>query len=120
MTCGHNTIELISPVCPPASVPCATMMSTPISTCFCACRGLLASAATLMPRSWRGVDDVVRRRPERVHEQRGRVLERDLDLRARGRVGPAEQVMAALGALGQRRHVVLGEHLLDPVAVLLR
>ena len=34
-------------------------------------------------------------------------------------VGPAEQVVAALDVVGQRRHVVLGEHLLDPVAVLL-
>ncbi len=36
ITCGHSTTELISPVWPPASVPCATTMSTPISRCFCA------------------------------------------------------------------------------------
>ena len=43
----------------------------------------------------RGVDDVLGRRPERVDEQRRRVLERDVDLRARGRVGPAEQMVTA-------------------------
>ena len=81
ITCGHSTIELISPVWPPASVPCATTMSTPISRCFCACRGLLASAATEHAVLVRGVDDVLGRRSERVHEQLRRVLERDVDLR---------------------------------------
>ena len=49
ITCGHSTIELISPVWPPASVPCATMMSTPMFDVLLRVRGLLASAATLMP-----------------------------------------------------------------------
>ncbi len=38
----------------------------------------------------------------------------------RGRVGPAEQVVAALDVVGQRRDVVVGEHLLDELPVLLR
>ena len=119
ITSGHSTIELISPVWPPASVPCATMMSTPMFTCFCACCDVARERGDLDAVLVRGVDDVLGRRAERVHEQRRRVLQRDVELRARGRVGPAEQVMAALDVVGQRRHVVLGEHLLDPVAVLL-
>ncbi len=106
-------------MCPPASVPWATTMSTPMSTCLRACRGLLAERGDHDVALVRGVDDVLGRRPERVHEQRRRVLERDVDLGARGGVGPAEEVVAAGHLLGEWRHAVLGEHLLDPVAVLL-
>ncbi len=49
ITSGQSTTDEISPVCPPASVPWATMMSTPFSLCFRAWRGVLASAATAMP-----------------------------------------------------------------------
>ena len=49
---GHSTIDPISPVCPPASCPCATTMSTPLSTWRCACLALPASAATGTPASW--------------------------------------------------------------------
>ncbi len=48
---GHSTIEPISPVWPPASCPCATTMSTPLSTWRCACLALPASAATGTPAS---------------------------------------------------------------------
>ena len=119
ITCGHSTTELISPVWPPASVPCATTMSTPMFDVLLRVLEVARERRDLDAVLVRGVDDVLRRRAERVHEQRRRVLERDVDLRARGRVGPAEQVVAALDVVGQRRHVVLGEHLLDPVAVLL-
>ena len=64
-----------------------------------------------------GVDDVLGWRPERVHQQRGRVLEGDVDLGPRGRVGPSEQ-MVATGVLRQGRYAVLGEHLLHPFAML--
>ena len=59
------------------------------------------------------------RRPERVDEQRDRVLERDVHLREPRGVGPAEQVVR-VRVLGQGRDVVLGQHLLDEVAILLR
>ena len=70
---------------PPASVPWATMMSTPASTCLRACRACRRAPATLTPCACACSTTSARRRAERVGEQRDRVLERDLDLRARGR-----------------------------------
>ena len=107
-------------VWPPASVPCATIMSTPWFTWRSACCTVPTSAATLHAVLVREVDDVLRRRAERVHEQLDRVRERDLDLRSRALVRPPEQAAAGVLVVGQRRHVVLGEHLLDEVLVLLR
>ena len=46
------------------------------------------------------------------------MLQRDLDLWARRRVGPAQQMVAALDVVGERRDAVVGEHLLDELAVL--
>src|SRR5437867_10265016 len=46
---GTSTMAPISPVCPPASYPCATTKSTPLSTCRRACSALPASAATGTP-----------------------------------------------------------------------
>jgi hypothetical protein len=42
----------ISPVCPPASVPCATTMSTPASAWRRAWSTVPASAATFTPFAW--------------------------------------------------------------------
>ena len=119
MTSGHSTTDEISPVWPPASVPWATMMSTPLSLCFSACRGLLASAATAMSCSCAVCTTSAGGGPSAFDEQRHRVLERDVHLREPGGVGPAEQVVR-VAVVGQRRDVVLREHLLDEVAVLLR
>ncbi len=66
----------------------------------------------------RSVDHVLGRWPERVDQQLGLVLERHVDLRARGAVGPSEQVMPALDVVGQRRDAMVGEHLLDELTVL--
>ena len=65
------------------------------------------------------LDDVLGRRAERVDEQRRRVLERDVELRAARWRRSSRAGGACSALLGQRRHVVLGEHLLDEVAVLL-
>src|SRR5437016_14460570 len=59
------------------------------------------------------IDHVPGRRAERVHEQPDRVRERDLDLRAGAGVRPGEQPLVRLLALGQLRHPVALEHLLD-------
>ena len=119
-TSGHSTIDEISPVWPPASVPCATMMSTPFARCFSAWRTELASAATCMPCSCAVCDDVRGRRAERVDEQRRR------GARARPRAGRVRWCRssraggARLDVVGHRRDAVLGEDLLDEVTVLLR
>ena len=65
------------------------------------------------------VDDVLGRRAQRVRQQLDRVLERDLDLLAALLVHPTEQALGPV-FLGELRHVVLGQELVDPVAVLLR
>ena len=119
ITSGQSTTDEMSPVWPPASVPWATMMSTPFSLCFSACRGAARQRGDRDAVLVRGLHHLGRRRAERVHEQRHRVLERDVHLREPGGVGPAEQVVR-VPVLGQRRDVVLGEHLLHEVAVLLR
>ena len=50
-TSGISTIVVTSPQCPPASVPWATIRSTPACTCLIACSLAPTSAATGMPRS---------------------------------------------------------------------
>ena len=49
-TCGTSTMVAISPVWPPASVPCATISSTPAARCRAACEPLPHMAPTTMPR----------------------------------------------------------------------
>ena len=67
----------------------------------------------------RGLDRVLGRRPERVDEHRDRVAQRRLDLRRTFELdAETGRLHDAFDAFGQRRHVVLGEHLLDEVAVL--
>src|SRR5207249_11318711 len=66
------------------------------------------------------VDDVARRRAERVHQQLDRVAERDLHLRARAGVRPGEQRLVGRLALREGRHLVALEDLLDEAAVALR
>jgi hypothetical protein len=72
--------------------------------------------------SVREIDDVLRRRAERVDEQLRRVVQRDLDVR--GAVGvhtePGRDEVAAREVLRQRRHAVFGEQRLDQVEVALR
>ena len=48
-TSGISTSVLTSPQWPPASVPCATIRSTPARTCLMACSLAPTSAATGMP-----------------------------------------------------------------------
>ena len=50
-TSGISTSVVTSPQWPPASVPCATIRSTPAATCLTACSLAPTSAATGMPRS---------------------------------------------------------------------
>ena len=54
-TCGSSASVPIRPVCPPASVPCATTASTPAASTFCAPFTLPTSDTILMPasRNWR-------------------------------------------------------------------
>ena len=66
------------------------------------------------------VDDVLRRRAERVGDQLDRMLERHLDVRPGHRMQPAEHARGALLVVGQRRHPEVGERLVDEVAVALR
>ncbi len=118
-TCGHSTIEPTSPQCPPASPPWAMMMSTPASACLRACDGDPHSAATLRPFVVDVLDHVRGRGAERVGDQRAlRVLQRHLDLRSRGRLGPAEQLQRVVVAVVDRNAVV-GEDLLGEIDVLL-
>src|SRR6476619_1379393 len=111
---GHSTIEPISPVWPPASCPCATTMSTPLSTCRCACLALPASAATGTPApcTWSMTSC--------VGDQLDRMLECDLDMRPGNRVQPAEHAGGALLVVGQRWHPEVGERLVDEFAMRLR
>ena len=62
-------------------------------------------------------DDVRWRRAKRVGDQPGRMRERDLDLRARYRVQPAEHAVGGLGVVRQRRHAELDQGLVDEVPV---
>ena len=119
-TCGHNTIEPISPQCPPASPPWAMMMSTPASACLRACDGDPHSAATLRPFVMDVLDHLGGRGAERVRDQcHLRVLQRNLDLRSRGRLGPAEQLQRVVVAVVDR-HAVVGEDLARKLQMLLR
>ena len=62
------------------------------------------------------VDDVLRRRAERVGDQRDRVRERDLDVAVRDVVGPAEHAVRRF-ALGQRRQLEALHQLVDVAPV---
>ena len=86
-TSGTSTIVEISPQWPPASVPCATMMSTPLLDLLLRVARRAHERADQHAVLVGGVDDLLRRRAERVHEQlHVGCLERDLDLhRALGR-----------------------------------
>ena len=63
------------------------------------------------------LDDVGRRRAERVRDQPGRVGQGHLDMLAGHRVQPAEHAVAGRAVLGQRRHAQPGQRLLDEVPV---
>ena len=52
MTCGHSTIEAISPQWPPPSVPWHTTKSSPASLCRSACLTDPHSAPTSRPDDW--------------------------------------------------------------------
>ena len=112
----------MSPQWPPASVPWATMTSTPWATCRSACCFAPTKRAHEHAGVVRGLDHVGRWRPERVHEHLGAVLQRDLDLAGALLVDAEARRLhrAPLEVLGQRRHVVFGEHLVGEVPVLLR
>ena len=69
ITSGHSTIEPMSPVWPPPSVPWAMTMSTPASRWRRAWAAEPHSAATRRPASWISLDDLRRRRAEGVGDQ---------------------------------------------------
>src|SRR6187455_2472971 len=73
ITSGTSTMVDTSPQCPPASVPCATKISTPAATCRSACSLEPTSAATgtpcLRPLSIIAVGDVARRQFDAVFLQ---------------------------------------------------
>ena len=120
-TCGHSTIEPTSPQWPPPSPPWAMMMSTPASACLRAWYGEPHSAATLRPSAWMCSIMSAGGVPERVGDQRHlRVPQRDLDLRGRGGLGPAEQLQRVVLALVRQRDAVVGQELAGEVEVLLR
>ncbi len=98
-TCGTSTIVEISPVWPPASVPCATIRSAPAATCLRACSTVPTSAATGTPAARALGHHLRRRRPERAGDQPDRVLERHVDQPGRARRGhpPAELVRRGAG-----------------------
>ena len=62
-------------------------------------------------------DDVLGRWPERVGDQRNRVLHRDLEVRAPARCRPAEQAFDLFDVVRERRHAVAIEQVVDPLAV---
>ncbi len=64
------------------------------------------------------LDDVDRRRAERVGDQHRPVLQGDVEVRARHGVQPAEDALAAL-ALRERRYAELEQRLVDELLVLL-
>ena len=117
MTSGMSTSVVTSPQWPPASVPCATIRSTP--ACTCLTRVLLGADerrdghAALSSR----FDHVVRRHAQRVGDQLDRMAERHL-----------EQVLA--GVTGKERRtgprrllgldVMCGQQVGDETAVVLR
>ena len=121
-TSGTSTIVEISPVCPPASVPCATMMSTPMFDLLLRVHLAADEGGDEHAVVVRAVDDVLRRRAERVDEQLARVLQRDVDRAGRLVVDaePGRDRAALVDLCRDRRHVVLGEHLLDELPVPLR
>ena len=94
------------------------MMSTPASRCLMACSGVPTRAATGTLWLWARVDDVVRRRAERVDEQLDVVLERDVDVRVAAGRRPAEERLRVRRRRGAG-HTVLRQRLLDEVAVAL-
>ena len=119
ITCGHSTIELISPVWPPASVPWAMTMSTPMARCFSAWRALLASAATRMSCSCAVSTMSFGGGPSAFTRRRGECCSAiSICGRAVASVQPSRWCGFWSPSDGQRRDVVLRQHLLDEVAVL--
>jgi hypothetical protein len=67
------------------------------------------------------VDHLLRRRAERVGDELHLLVsQRDVDLRCRGRLRPAEQLLAARLVAGQLGHAVVGEDLRAELAMLER
>ena len=50
-TCGTKHMVVVSPTCPPASVPSATIASAPKASIFCACFTDATTGITLIPAS---------------------------------------------------------------------
>ncbi len=120
MTSGHSTIEPISPVWPPPSVPWAMTMSTPASLCVSACYGDAAQRGDQATGVVDRVDHLGRRRAERVGDEAHlRVLEGDLRPAASRWPRSSRAARHRVLVLGQLGHAVVGEELLGEVAVLL-
>ncbi len=98
---GTSTIVAISPVWPPASVPWAMTMSTPLSTCERACLALPASAATGTPCSCAWSMTSFGGEPSALAISLIGCLQRDVDVRAGDRVQPAEHAVARRVAVGR-------------------
>ena len=117
---GHSTIEPISPVWPPASWPCATTMSTPLSTWRCACLALPASAATGTPAPCTWSMTSFGGEPSALAINLIGCLSATSTCDRGHRMQPAEHARGALLVVGQRRHPEVGERLVDEIAVRLR
>src|SRR6476469_5360472 len=100
MISGHNTIEPISPVCPPGFVTLGdhdvdAVLDMALRVFGAACKRGHRNARLVGP-----VDDVRRRRAEGVGDQLDRMLECHLDVRAGHRMQPAEHAFVALLIVG--------------------
>ena len=62
-------------------------------------------------------DDVFRGWPERVRNERNRVLHRHLEVGAPARGRPAEQAFDFFDVVGERRHAIAIQQIVDPLAV---
>ena len=120
-TWGHRTIEPTSPQWPPPSPPWAMMMSTSASACLRAWYGEPHSAATLRPSAWMwsimsggGVP-----RALAISVIFG-WLQRDLDLRGGGGLGPAEELQRVVVLALLQRDAVVDQQLAGEVEVALR
>ncbi len=119
-TCGTSTIVAMVPVWPPASPPCAMTRSTPIACDRFACSTVPARAATFTPRECARVDEVGARGAERAGDQAHRVAERDVEQLVALLRRHRQPAGARLDALGQRRHVVPREHVVEELPLLRR
>ena len=80
-TSGTSTIVATSPVWPPASVPCATIRSTPAAACRRACCGGAGQRGDQHVVVVGPLNEVRRRRPERAGDQPDVVGEGDVEQR---------------------------------------